>query len=257
MIKGRKIIAYLSVIHEGKWDEIVQCIEKKDFPADENEIEKVVSKIKSNYITLLDDNYPETLKRIFKPPLILFYYGDINLLNDFEHTIAIVGSRKPEPYVCEPARNIIKEVSKKLIVVSGLSYGIDSIAHQTCLDVGGKTIGVLGNGIDYIYLESNKELYSNIKEKGLVISEYPGYTEASPANFPFRNRIIAGLAKAIFIPDIKIASGTYSTLSFAISQGKDVYVLPHLPLSNTLNNTLIKEGAVLVDSIEDILGDWS
>lgn len=257
MINGKEIIAYLSIINEGRWDDIYQCIVKKEYPANDEEIKNALSKLKSKYITILDDEYPQSLKNIFKPPFVLFYHGDISLLNETNNILAIVGSRKPEPYVCGPARYIIKEVSEKLIVVSGLSYGIDCIAHEACLSVNGKTIGVLGNGIDFIYLKSNKELYEKIKEKGLVVSEYPGFTEPQPINFPFRNRIIAGLARAIFVPDIKIASGTYSTLSFASTQGKDVYVLPHPALSNTLNNTLIKEGATLVDCSEDILEDWA
>lgn len=256
MTRGSKLIAYYAIINDGDWHKLRDSIMEKKHPSEE-EVDSVVSKIKCKYITLLDSEYPEPLKKIYKPPLILFYYGDISLIRDEKKNISIVGSRKPEKSIIEPTKAIIKEISKKLNVVSGLSYGIDAIAHETCLSAGGKTIAVLGNGIEFIYLDENKELYEHIKKDGLIISEYPGYTEPNKDNFPFRNRIIASLSKGMFIPDIKVASGTYSSMSNALVMGKDVFVLPHLPMSQTINNTLIKEGAIIVDTAEDILDEYA
>lgn len=256
MTRGSKIIAYYAILNNGDWHKLRDSIMEKNHP-DEAEVDSVVSKIKCKFVTILDDDYPQPLKRIYKPPLILFYYGDLSLIRDEKKNISIVGSRKPQKSIIEPTRAIIKEISKKLNVVSGLSYGIDALAHETCLNANGKTIAVLGNGIEFIYLEDNKELYERIRKDGLVISEYPGFVEPNKENFPFRNRIIASLSKGMFIPDIKIASGTYSSLSNALVMGKDVFVLPHLPKSETINNTLIKEGAIMVDTAEDILDEYA
>lgn len=255
MIKAREFLIYYAYIHKGNWDAIYDEICGKTRPKDED-ILNTIKGIKANCLTIVDDEYPKQLKDICKPPFVLFYYGDISLLTNVKNNLGVVGSRKPTYDIRTPTRIIIKEVSEKLTIVSGLAYGIDSIAHGACLSAGGKTIAVLGNGIEYTYLEFNEDLYKEIKKKGLIVSEYPDYTQPTPECFPFRNRIIAGISNAILVPDINIASGTYSTLSYTLNLGKSVYVLPHLPLSTTLNNTLIKEGAILVSTSQDILDEW-
>ena len=252
MIYGRELLIYASIINKGDWLEIYKFILEKP-QISEAALTQVMGCIKCGVITILDQNYPEYLKKIERPPFVLFYYGDISLLDNYEKNLSIVGSRDVDDYIVEPTKELVMQLSCHYTIVSGLARGIDTIAHESALKVGGKTIAVLANGIDYCYPLENIEMCEIIKKKGLVISEYPFDTQPKPTNFPFRNRIIAGLSKGIFIPSIMFASGTYSTLSYAIKFGREVFILPHKPFSVTANNRLINEGATLVNAPDDII----
>jgi DNA processing protein len=137
--------------------------------------------------------------------------------------------------------------------VSGLARGIDTMAHQTTVNFHGKTIAVLGSGIDRCYPDENQAIYEIMKKEHLVVSEYPNQTEPHKDHFPWRNRIIAGLAQALFVAEAKKRSGTLITVGYALYLGKDVYVLPHLATTDNSTNRLIKDGAILVESAHDIL----
>ena len=197
------------------------------------------------YVTYSSENYPENLRNIQEPPYVLFYKGNIKLIND-KNMVAIVGSRRSTIYGEKVTEVIASELYEMNFgIVSGVAYGIDSKAHKSILKRGGKTIGVLGCGIDIVYPSINKSLYKEISENGLLISEFLPGTEPKAHNFPQRNRIISGLAKAVIVTEASIKSGSLITVNYALDQGKDVMVVPG-PIFNSTSqgcNFLIRDGA--------------
>ncbi len=207
-----------------------------------------------------DKQYPSLLKEISNPPERLYYKGDINILNDF--CIAIVGTRLCSDYGREATRLIVKGlVESGIIIVSGLAYGIDEEAHKKTLELGGKTIAVLGSGLDdkSIYPPRNKKLAEEIvKSGGLLLSEFPEGMVPLPQNFPQRNRIISGLSKGVVVMEAKEKSGALITAKFALEQNREVFALPG-PIFNLNSfgpNELIKSGAKIITSCEDILNEF-
>ena len=201
------------------------------------------------------NEFPEKLKIINKPPKKIYYKGNINLL--FKESFGIVGTRKITDYGIKNCEYFTKEfVYRNIPIVSGMAIGTDSIAHKTTIENGGETIAVLGCGFDYIYPEENTDLFMNIiKSGGLVITEYERDIKPLKINFPKRNRIISALSEGILIIEAAYRSGTQITANWAYKQGKKVFALPGR-LDNYLGmgvNRLIKEGAILTTSIEDIL----
>ena len=248
-----EILVYLSIIHKGDWNKIYQDILNKR-PIDKVVVKETVKQIKSSYITILNNDYPLCLKSTFKPPFVIFYKGNLELLSNNKKRIAIVGSRENTDYGKISAESICKGlVEKNTVIVSGLAKGIDSIAHKSCLDYNGNTIAVLGNGLNIIYPKENDILYKQIEEKGLIISEYPDDTFPDKTNFPKRNRIIAALSEGVVVIEAKEKSGTMSTVAHALEDGKQIFCVPERSTSNSGCNKLIKEGAKLVETAEDIL----
>jgi DNA processing protein len=253
MLKGREIIIYLAIKYAGDWNAIYQAIKQKEL-VDETLVKTEIQSIKSSVITIIDETYPESLKKIYKPPFVLFYYGDLNLIYMLEKTIAVIGSRHPSSYGLEMTELITKSlVEEGMMVVSGLAYGVDIKAHQTVIAQQGKTIAILGSGIDVCYPKEHLETYESMKKTHLVLSEYPNLTPPNKDHFPWRNRLIAGLARGVFVAEAKKRSGTLITVGYALYLGKDVYVLPHQANTDNSTNQLIKDGAVLVESGQDIL----
>lgn len=208
---------------------------------------------------LNDDKYPEKLRIIDNPPQKLYYKGNIDLLN--KDSIAIIGSRVNSEYGKKMASKFSKELaSYGLVVVSGMAKGIDGIAHEACLEVGGKTIAVLGCGVEVIYPKENEKIYNEIlRNDGLIISEYEPYTEADSKYFPQRNRIVSGLSIGTLVIESVHRSGTSITAGFALEQGRNVFCIPHQLETKTGvgNNRLIQQGAKLVTCVEDILIEYN
>ncbi|MFA5481547.1 MAG: DNA-processing protein DprA, partial [Bacilli bacterium] len=248
---GREILIYLSIKYKGNWDEIYAAIKRKE-PIDDVAFADSLASVKAKTITILDKNYPEHLKQCYKPPFVLYYYGDCHLLERSHEAIAYIGSRKASEYGCKMARVIVGELAKKMVIVSGLARGIDTIAHQTAINVNGKTIAILGSGIDYCYPRENIELYEKIKSEHLVISEYPNHTEPDHSQFPLRNRLIAMLAKSVIVGEAGMKSGTLITVSYALSAGRDVCCVPYPADASSACNSLIKQGAKLVENANDV-----
>lgn len=200
--------------------------------------------------------YPERLKNISSPPKQLYCLGNLELLN-YKNNIAIIGSRNCSFYGERAAKDFAFNLAKNNIcIVSGLAKGIDSFSHIGALNANGKTIAVLGSGLDKIYPKENEKLFQDIvKNDGLVITEYPLGTLALKQNFPARNRIISGISEGILVIEARKNSGTNITVDFALEQGKDVFVVPGNIYSKTSDGTnyLITEGAIPVLSYEDIL----
>lgn len=208
-------------------------------------------------LTLESENYPRLLKEIYAPPPLLYYKGKIEKNSDFN--VAIVGSRKHTNYGQQAAENISAELSRNgLGIVSGLALGIDTLAHNACLNAGGITIAVLGTGIDKqsIYPSSNRYLAEKIiASGGAIISEFPLGTLPLRHNFPQRNRIISGLSLATIVIEAGEKSGALITAAFACEQNRDVFAVPgsiFSPVSIGPNN-LIKQGAKPVSTAADIM----
>jgi DNA processing protein len=253
MLKGRDIIIYLALKYDGDWNQIYQAIKEKEL-VDEPLVQKKLAALTSQVVTIIDDDYPDSLKKIYKPPFVLFYYGDLQLTSMMHKTIGVIGSRQPSTYGKMMTESISKELLEEgMIIVSGMAKGIDTVAHTTALLTGGKTIAVLGSGIDHCYPKENINLYQNLKDDHLILSEYPHHVAPNKEHFPWRNRIIAGLAKSLFVAEAKQKSGTLITVGYALYLGKDVYVLPHHANTDNSTNQLIKDGAILVESGKDIM----
>ncbi|MGK7939149.1 MAG: DNA-processing protein DprA [Crocosphaera sp.] len=179
-----------------------------------------------------DDQYPRLLLEIPSPPPLLYYQGKVNLLENQGKTpiVGIVGTRYPTEHGRRWTRNIaIALVKHGFTVVSGMAAGIDGIAHQACLEAGGRTIAVLGTGIDVVYPSHHRQLHRNLQEKGLIISEYPAGTPGDRRHFPARNRIIAGLSRAVLVMEAPEKSGALITARYANEFCRDVYTLPNSP----------------------------
>ncbi len=204
-----------------------------------------------------DDDYPQLLKNIYDPPYIFYYHGDIQILKEF--CIAVVGSRQATHYGMVQARRFGKElVQEGIVVVSGMARGVDTEAHQGALEAGGKTVAVLGSGLDVVYPPENRKLYNRICQSGLVLSEFPPHTHPEPGNFPARNRTISGLCRGIVVVEAEKRSGALITADFALEQGRDVFAIPGSINSKKSEgtNNLIKQGAYLLSGIEDILTEY-
>lgn len=203
--------------------------------------------------------YPEKLAVLPDAPVALFCKGDVSLLQKF--SIAIVGSRSPSNYGRIVTDEFASEIARSgAVVVSGLAYGVDSIAHEKTLEIGGKTIAVLGSGFNYIYPAEHTQLANEIAQKGLLISEYSPSFKATKYTFVARNRIIAGLCDGLLITEGSLSSGTRSTKDFALNYGKDVYAIPGSIKSSAsdLPNKLIACGhAKCVLSAKDILEEYN
>jgi DNA processing protein len=206
-------------------------------------------------ITIFDENYPSLLKEIYQPPWVLFVKGDLSLL-EIHPKLAVVGSRQATLY----GKNAISLmfpplVEKGVVIVSGLANGIDTLAHKYAIKNGGKTIAVIAGGLYHIYPKENAVLAEEMMKSHLVISEYPPCARPLRWHFPARNRIISGLSNGTFIIEAKRKSGSLITANYAVNEGRDVFSLPGSIFNqNSLGtNDLIKQGAKLVMSSEDIL----
>ena len=205
-------------------------------------------------VTLAQDSYPFLLKQIYDPPAILYYRGDLNILNGA--CVAMVGSRKATEYGKTAAAKIAEGLAEAgVVVISGMARGIDTVAHLGTLRSGGKTVAVLGCGLDICYPPENIKLREKIVINGLLLSEFPPGTQPKPANFPMRNRIISGLSLATVVVEAAEKSGALITADCALEQGRDVFAVPgsiHSPASKGCHR-LIKEGAAMVEDVADIL----
>lgn len=223
---------------------------------DVDEYSKKLKKAKVEFVEYGSKFYPEGLKKLSDPPIGLFIKGNKNLLLE-ENLIGVVGARKITSYGKDVTEKLVSELSSsKTIIVSGMALGVDGVAHKSAIENLGRTIAVLGCGVDCPYPLENEKLYEDILDSnGLVISEYPLGMPANQGTFPARNRIIAALSIAVLITEAAEDSGSLITASNAASQGKKVFAIPG-PITSHMSKgslKLLKEGAVLVACAEDIL----
>jgi len=208
----------------------------------------------NHVLTLADPAYPPRLFDLADPPSVLYVRGNPNLLS--APSIAIVGSRNATPAGNDNAERFARALSTSgLTIVSGLALGIDAAAHRGGLAGRGSTIAVMGTGIDCIYPKRNEKIGEEIAAAGAIVSEFPIGTAPLPGNFPRRNRLIAGLCRGVLVVEAALASGSLITARLAAEIGRDVFAIPgsiHSPVSRGCH-ALIKQGAKLVESVEDVL----
>lgn len=233
---------------------ILEVIKKKVPELSLQDDYKLMRKLGVKLVSFDDPCYPSNLKNIYDPPFLLYVRGDLK--KDDERAVAVVGTRRPTNYGKIAARKLARELAKEgITVVSGMARGIDTIAHEGALEEGGRTIAVLGCGVDVVYPPENKSLMEDIIKKGAVISEFPLKTKPLAYNFPQRNRIISGLSKGVLVVEAPLKSGAMITVDFALEQGREVFAVPGMitnPYSKGTNR-LIKEGAKIVEDVSDII----
>lgn len=219
--------------------------------------EQQLSRAKQTGVEIIDfwdEHYPENLKKIYDPPAFLYVKGTLSKQDKF--ALSIVGTRLPSNYGKLVAEKIAKELAQKgLVIVSGLARGIDTICHWAALQVGGRTLAIMGSGLDHIYPGENKKLAEKIEQQGALISEFPMGTAPDAVNFPRRNRIIAGLTLGTIVVEAGVKSGALLTANYALEQNREVFAVPgniNSPKSMGTNQ-IIKDGAKLISSVNDVL----
>ncbi len=223
-----------------------------------DEIRRLVDACRDSAVVLGDPEYPPLLREIIDPPLSLQARGDRSLLQLQSTAVAVVGSRRASPYGINAAQHLARElVSAGVVVVSGLARGIDAAAHEAALAASGKTIAVLGTGIDVIYPRSNAKLFRAIEQKGLILSEFRAGTPPLAENFPMRNRVISGLCAGTIIVEATSRSGSLITARMAAEQGREVFAVPGSIFSSGSEGThrLIQYGAKLVHDADDVFDE--
>jgi DNA processing protein len=208
-------------------------------------------------ISIQDPCYPQQLREIFDPPLVLYAIGKTELMSS--HGIAIVGTRRPTPYGIAATERLSADLARAgLTIISGMARGIDTAAHRAALGEGGNTLAVLGCGVDVLYPADNRKLYQDIAERGLLISEFPMGVPAYPQNFPIRNRIVSGLSLGVVVAEGAQYSGSAITAKLATDQGREVFAVPG-NITGKMSwgpNLLIKAGtAKLVQEWTDITNE--
>ena len=242
---------------DGMTGEMVLALADKDL----TEAEKILSdtmKYKLHILTFRDAAYPQRLKHIPDPPLILYYKGNLPDF-DYQPVIGVVGTRKCTPYGLSAAKKLGYEIAKcGGLVVSGLAEGIDAMAMKSALSAGGTVVGVLGCGAEQVYPKVNRWLFADTERYGCILSEFPPGTPPYRWNFPRRNRIISGLSHGVLVVEAPRGSGSLHTARHALEQGRDVFVVPGNLDQPTFegSNRLLKDGGILAACGWDVLSEY-
>ena len=215
MNASEKLAAW-SWMSAGSWTRTAECM-KKNTPAD--------VPVRVPYITILDETYPAKLKELRWPPWVLYYQGDLSLLN--RHAVSVVGSRNATAYGMSMVEHIVKTIGTETVYISGLAKGIDAQVHRCAIESGASTIGIIGSGLGTVYPQSSADLYRVMGNDHLILSEYPPYVGVRKQHFPWRNRIIAALGDQLIVAQAALKSGTMITVNEAITLGRDVYCIPY------------------------------
>ncbi|MFZ6033279.1 MULTISPECIES: DNA-processing protein DprA [Melioribacter] len=217
----------------------------------------LMHKLNGKVVTYWDEEYPELLRNIYYPPLILYIAGNFD--SSDKYGVAIVGTRKPTNYGIQQAEKFASELVKKgIIIISGLARGIDSYAHRAAINSGGRTIAVIGSGVDVIYPPENARLFKQITEQGAIVSEFEPGTKPDAQNFPRRNRIISGLSLGVLIIETRQNGGAMQTAAYALDQNREIFALPgnvNSPQSEGPNLLIQKGEAKLVITADDVLDE--
>jgi DNA processing protein len=241
---------------EGLRKQVAQRILERAFSQDPQKVLRDVEKLGARVVIFSDPAYPEPLREIHDPPMVLYIKGAA--IPGKATFVAMVGSRTSTPYGVKTAESLAQGLARRgLGIVSGLARGIDSAAHWGCIEGRGFSVGVLGTGIDVVYPPSNKKLFDIMGEKGAVITEFPPETPPEPKNFPIRNRLISGLSRGVIVVEATMKSGSLITASMALEQGREVFAVPGSVHSFKSKGChfLIKQGAKLVENADDVLDD--
>jgi len=251
------------------WEDSASWCNIPQFHADASALFKAkadvnVDKVYENFlasgasiVTMYEDAYPAPLCDIYDPPVLLFFYGSLPKKEDI--CLALIGSRRASAYGRQVAEIVARDIAYQGIwVVSGMARGIDSICHKAAISANGKTLAVVGTGIDIVYPRENVSLYQEIIGHGAVISELPLGAPPLSSHFPQRNRIISGLSRGVVVIEAGEKSGTLLTVDYGLEQGKDIFAVPG-PITSSLSkgtNRLLQQGAKMVTTAEDIWGEY-
>jgi len=239
---------------EGLGEKVAEAVRNGPF---EKGVEKELRSLKEvggTILTLRDEAYPKRLKDIYDPPALLYVRGELK--KEDELAVSIVGSRKTSPYGRMVTEKISRDLTRQgVTIVSGMARGIDAVAHWGALSEGGRTIAVLGCGVDVIYPSENRNLFTKIIDQGAILSEFPMGSPPEGGHFPKRNRIISGLSMGVVVVQASEKSGSLITAGYALEQGREVFAVPgNVGMEGSRGtNQLIKEGAKMVESSKDIL----
>ena len=236
---NREALLYYSVSHQGDWTKIATCIKEQ------RKYEKI--EIERHYVTIFDEHYPSCFRKLRYPPWVLFYYGDLNLLNN--SPIGIIGARQCSVTAINNTHYIVDQLKKRHTIVSGLAKGVDAHSHLAAINA--KTVAFLGCGIDRIYPKENQALFKEIKKNHCLISEYPNSTAPYRHHFPWRNRLIAASSELVIVVEAKYKSGTMRTVDACNELSVPVYCVPSSFLEPSFKgcNYLISCGAqILLES---------
>ena len=235
--------------------EVAQSIVKKEsFKRAEKELQAVHNVPNCTLLNWTDPEYPKNLLQIYDPPVLLYVRGNLQILN--HPAISIVGTRRPTLYGTQMAQRLGRDLAARgIVIISGMARGIDAIGHEGALSANGLAIGVLGTGIDVCYPKENKKLFEKVLECGAILSEFPTHTHPAPENFPIRNRIVAGMPLGVVIVEGAEYSGSLITARLAMEFGREVFGVPGnvTQAVSYAPNQLIKQGAKLVTSAEDVI----
>ena len=250
---GREALIALSIKHRGNWNAIYAALQKKEY-LEAEEGAKLLAELKCKVVTFIDSEYPAYLrKECPHPPFVLYYYGDLDLVQDRSKVLTVVGSRNPTDYARNKTRSLCQAiVDRGYVVCSGLAKGIDTAAAEATSGFSGKSIAVMGCGIDRCYPLENESLRDRIAKNGLLISEYPGMVEPNAYHFPARNRLLAAFAQGVFVGEVHPRSGTMITVAYALDMARDVGTIPFRLDEPVSNNQLIKTGAALIENVDDL-----
>ena len=236
---------------EGFGERLIDTVAQERSQLDPAQLLTEHSEQNPHFWTPADPEYPRLLLEIPSPPPVLYYQGQVNLAENDGQTpmVAMVGTRYPSEHGRRWTRRLSKTLAKHgFTVVSGMAAGIDGEAHRACLEAGGRTLAVLGTGVDVVYPHTHRQLYQQIQQRGLVLSEYAAGTQPERGHFPARNRIIASLCRAVLVMEAPQKSGSLITARYANDFGRDVYTLPNSPdqLQSQGCLRLINQGAEVI-----------
>ena len=242
---------------DGISPEAVASLQDKNLTSAQNILRECDEK-NIRILTFQDAAYPNRLRNIPDPPVVLYYKGRLPEFDSLP-LIAVVGTRKATPYGLTTAKRMGYQIAScGGVVVSGMAYGIDGMAMQGALTAGERVIGVLGCGVDVVYPQSNKALFEDVEQHGCLISEFAPGTEPFKWNFPKRNRIISGLSCGVLVIEAPLISGALITARQAAEQGRDVFVVPgNIDMPSCLgSNSLLRDGAIMASSGWDVVGEY-
>lgn len=252
----RDRILALSYRCNGNWSDLLKLI-KEHTTVTKEDVNQCYASSKAQFITLGESNYPNDIKIAPYPSIILYYYGNLDLLNA-KYRLAAVGSRQSTSYQLEKSKDFIKDAedhfNNNLVLISGMAKGMDQNCMKVAMECDAPIIAVLGSGIDNPYPSDNSGVYNYCKSgKGLVISEYPAKVEGCKERFLFRNRLIACLSPVIYVGSGSIRGGTSSIVKYGVDMNKEIAALPCDEIEPTINNAVIKDGATSILCSKDLI----
>lgn len=242
----REVLLYFALKYNGEFTDILNALKCKE-KVNEELKEELFRKLKCNFITILDEEYPKELKEVPAPPFVIFYYGNIDLLQ--MKKVAFIGTAHYSEESALSTIKFVKElVNKGICLISGFNIGLNRLVHKEVINNSGYSIAILSNGIDSCSQIINKDIYDEMKEKQLILSEYPFDVETNKKRSIFKNRLIGGLCNAMIVGECDLGSSYFKAIDYAVESDKNVYSIPvSVNAKKQGTNELIKNGAILMN----------